>query len=162
MKTPLKIGLAVAILTGVGVAAYGYGVLKPDTPDRVSVRLAPEDASLVATGKKIYDENCASCHGVRLEGEPDWQQRRPDGLLPAPPHDVNGHTWHHPDEVLFALTKYGPAQIVGQGYQSAMPGYQDILDDQQIIAVLSYIKSRWPREIRARHNQMNDAARQQN
>ncbi|MDP2697739.1 cytochrome c [Thalassospira sp.] len=160
MKTSINIGLAVAILAGAGAVAYG--VLKPEISDSVSVRLAPEDTSLVAMGKKIYEENCASCHGVRLEGEPDWQQRRPDGLLPAPPHDVSGHTWHHPDEVLFSLTKYGPAQIVGQGYQSAMPGYQDILDDRQIIAVLSYIKSRWPREIRARHDQMNEAAQNRN
>ena len=28
-------------------------------------------------------------------------------MLPAPPHNETGHTWHHPDEMLFAITKYG-------------------------------------------------------
>jgi hypothetical protein len=29
-------------------------------------------------------------------------QRKPDGKLPAPPHDASGHTWHHADAQLFS------------------------------------------------------------
>ena len=99
---------------------------------------------------------CASCHGANLEGQANWRQRKPDGRLPAPPHDETGHTWHHPDAQLFALTKYGPANLVSQGsYESDMPGYDGVLSDAEIVAVLSYIKSTWPREIRKQHDRIN-------
>ena len=59
--------------------------------------LLPGDLSVTKLGKNVYMENCASCHGVALEGQANWRQRDPDGYLPAPPHDETGHTWHHSD-----------------------------------------------------------------
>ncbi|MGF1593239.1 MAG: c-type cytochrome [Kiloniellaceae bacterium] len=141
-------GLAAAAAAGVAAAylpaAWG--------PGGSAAGLDAEDPAKVALGARVYAEHCASCHGADLEGEADWRQRRPDGRLPAPPHDASGHTWHHPGDQLFALTKHGPAALVGGGYQSDMPGYEGILTDDEIWAVLSYIKSRWPAEIRARHD----------
>ncbi|WP_367178611.1 cytochrome c [Devosia sp.] len=61
------------------------------------------------TGRAIYLERCASCHGVELEGQPDWMRRLPSGRLPAPPHDASGHTWHHSDRQLFDIVKNGLA-----------------------------------------------------
>jgi len=119
------------------------------------IALDPDDGASVALGEKIYVEQCAACHGERLEGQDNWRDRQADGRLPAPPHDVSGHTWHHPDQVLFELTKYGPAALIGGGYESDMPGYEDTLSDADIVAVLSYIKSRWPAEVRTRHDQIN-------
>ena len=113
------------------------------------------DTAAVAEGREIYAEHCAACHGANLEGQLDWRRRRPNGRLPAPPHDATGHTWHHPDLHLFELTKRGPAAFVGRGYESDMPAYDGILTDDEIVAVLAYIKSRWPAEIRARHDMMN-------
>ena len=112
---------------------------------------------MVSLGERVYREHCASCHGARLEGQPDWRSRKPDGKLPAPPHDETGHTWHHADDVLFRMTKHGAAAVV-PGYQSDMPAYDDVLTDEQIWAVLSYIKSQWPENIRARHEAMNERA----
>ena len=100
-------------------------------------------------GQRLYTENCARCHGANLEGQPDWQSRLPSGRVPAPPHDASGHTWHHPDGVLFRITWEGPAAVVGGGYESDMPGFADILDDDEIRAVLTYIKSTWPERERA-------------
>ena len=100
-------------------------------------------------GEALYMEHCASCHGANLEGEPDWRERKPDGKLPAPPHDASGHTWHHADAQLFAITKYGIEALV-PNYSSDMGGYEEILSDEEIWAVLDYIKSTWPEEIRAR------------
>ena len=37
-----------------------------------------------------------------------------------------------------------------------MPAYEGNLSDDEIWAVLSYIKSRWPAAIRARHDTMED------
>src|SRR5437879_12955198 len=67
----------------------------------------PRDTAKVARGAKVYAENCAACHGAKLEGQPDWRRPFPNGRMPAPPHDESGHTWHHTDEVLFGITKYG-------------------------------------------------------
>lgn len=125
----------------------------------LEIALAPSDADMVRRGREIYRAQCATCHGTDLRGQPDWRSRLPNGRLPAPPHDENGHTWHHPDKVLFELTKLGPAALVGGDYQSDMPAYKDILSDREIVAVLSYIKSRWPHRIRERHDQMNERAR---
>ena len=55
------------------------------------------DAAQVARGEALYAKHCASCHGANLEGQPDWKKRLANGRLPAPPHDMTGHTWHHPD-----------------------------------------------------------------
>lgn len=120
-----------------------------------AIELRPDDAAVVARGREIYAAECAACHGANLEGQPDWRRRLPNGRLPAPPHDETGHTHHHPDEELFALTSKGTAAVVGGGYESDMPGYAEILTEQEILDVLSYIKSRWPDHIRDRHDQLN-------
>lgn len=113
---------------------------------------------MVASGAKIYEAHCASCHGASLQGQPDWQSRGSDGLLPAPPHDASGHTWHHDDKTLFQITKLGVAQVIGdKTYKSAMPAYADILSDEQIVAVLSWIKAQWPADIRKSNDQVNGA-----
>ncbi len=105
------------------------------------------NAQLVALGEILYQQYCASCHGVELEGQPNWKIRDENGYLPAPPHDETGHTWHHPDEQLFEITKIGTEAFVGMGYRSAMIGFGDQLDDTEIWAVLAYIKSQWPPRI---------------
>ena len=78
------------------------------------------------------------------------------------PHDASGHTWHHGDFYLFAVTKYGIERLLGQHYPNAMPIYDGVLSDREIIAVLSYIKSQWPAEIQSRHDRLNQQLRRQN
>ncbi len=121
--------------------------------------LKPDDADVVARGETIYAAECSSCHGRRLEGEPNWRVRDEDGYLPAPPHDATGHTWHHSDAQLFNLTKRGLSAVAGDKYKTRMPAYDGVLSDTDIIAVLSFIKSRWPPNIRDRHDRLNAAAK---
>ena len=120
-----------------------------------------KDPNRVAAGEALYARHCASCHGVNLEGQKDWRRRLPSGRLPAPPHDASGHSWHHPDAVLFGITKnglvppYAPA-----GYASDMPAFADVLSDSEIRAVLAYIQSRWPKQvIEARAEMLRGRAR---
>ena len=120
-----------------------------------------QDARL-ASGKALYQENCESCHGSNLEGQADWKIRLPNGRLPAPPHDESGHTWHHPDRVLVDIVNRGTAAIVGGGYESDMPGFGDVLSDEEVIAILDYIKSTWPahaRDAQAKITQGDEEAR---
>ena len=59
--------------------------------------------------------------------------------------------------VMFQLTKYGVSALINDpDYASNMPIYDGVLSDEEIIAVLSYIKSTWPEEIRARHIEMEN------
>jgi len=67
-----------------------------------------------------------------------------NGRVPAPPHDESGHTWHHPDRVLFGITKYGVApNYAPPGYESDMPAFGGTLSDAQIRAVLEFTKNHW-------------------
>ncbi|MGE3376498.1 MAG: cytochrome c [Vicinamibacteria bacterium] len=118
------------------------------------------DRARVALGERIYAQQCASCHGARLEGQPNWRSRQPNGRLPAPPHDESGHTWHHPDRLLFAITKEGlvPPHAPA-GYESDMPAFAGKLSDDEIWAVLAFIKSRWTSpEVREARAQMSASA----
>ncbi len=103
-----------------------------------------QNAAQVRSGKLVYEQRCASCHGADLKGQPDWRSKLPSGRMPAPPHDDSGHTWHHADDILFGITKFGVApHYAPPGYQSDMPAFGSTLTDQQIWDALAYIKSRW-------------------
>ena len=111
-------------------------------------RADPRDAAKVALGARVYAQHCAVCHGAKLEGQPEWRRRLPNGRMPAPPHDDNGHTWHHPDAVLFGITKGGlVAPYAPPDYESDMPAFGGKLADDEIWAVLAYIKGHWSAQV---------------
>lgn len=121
-----------------------------------------DDAVMLKRGEQIYQARCASCHGTNLEGQANWRERGADGRLPAPPHDESGHTWHHPDEVLIRITRDGVAKAAGlPDYVSSMPTFGDSLSNADIVAVLSWIKSRWSSDIQAHHDGINRQANEQ-
>jgi mono/diheme cytochrome c family protein len=154
-KKLLGIGVAVLALVVLAGAAFyewrGSAVPRIDADDKVRV----------AEGQAVYRAQCARCHGANLEGQPNWKERQANGRLPAPPHDASGHTWHHPDAQLFGIVKQGLAPFVDPGYQSDMPAFEGTLSEEQVAAVLAYIKSTWPPEIRERQARINAQAAQQ-
>lgn len=87
-------------------------------------------------GKYLYEANCARCHGLNGEGQ------LPDPLGPnmAPPHNDDGHTWHHPDQANFETVWYG-RNIAGE-----MPAFYDKLSLEDIMLILGYIKTWWNEE----------------
>lgn len=110
-----------------------------------SATSAPE--TQLERGELIYKRFCSLCHGKDLQGQDNWRLRKPDGKLPAPPHDETGHTWHHADEVLFGITKFGLVPpYAPENYKTDMPAWSDTLSDDDIHAVLAFIKSQWPDE----------------
>jgi mono/diheme cytochrome c family protein len=126
------------------------------------VVLRTDDPPTLARGEALYRARCAGCHGARLEGQANWRERDAAGRLPAPPHDASGHTWHHPDQVLFDIVKHGVAKAAHlEGYQTNMPAYEGDLTDAEIVAVLAWIKSRWPAGIREKQQEVDAAARRQ-
>ncbi len=150
---------ASVLLSMLGMAAAGLGLAWtwPWLTDRMAVGAS---AATIALGKTVYAERCAVCHGASLEGQRDWKSPLPSGRMPAPPHDAYGHTWHHPDGVLFRITREGPAAVVGGGYRSDMPGFGDVLTDEEIRSVLAFIKSTWPERERRYQAQMSRQERE--
>ena len=144
-----------ASLSALALAACSESAAPGDDP-----RANPGDAARVAIGARIYGRDCAACHGARLEGQANWRAQLPNGRLPAPPHDASGHTWHHPDRVLFRVTKEGMAWVGGANYQSDMPAFGGVLSDPEINAVIAFIKSSWPEPVRAQQQTIDQQDRQ--
>ncbi len=117
----------------------------------------------LTNGQSLYVEHCASCHGANLEGQPDWRSPDENGVLPAPPHDETGHTWHHENQLLFEYTRLGGEKALAArgvtGFASGMLGFGDALTDNEIWDILAYIRSTWPervQEIQAGRNPPHD------
>ncbi|MBC8453386.1 MAG: cytochrome c [Chloroflexi bacterium] len=92
----------------------------------------------VSAGENLYAETCASCHGP-VDGRPV--------LDVAPAHGDSGHTWHHPDRLLYQWILDKPPLA------TVMPAFRGTLSDEEVLQVLAYIKSHWLPEIQERQNQ---------
>lgn len=100
----------------------------------------------ISKGQEVYEQNCQECHGVKAIGE---DPENPGGTLDiAPALNGTAHTWHHPPVFLFQKIKN---RIVNKS--SPMPPFADILSDDEINAVLAYIKSLWPENIRKQYDE---------
>lgn len=139
-------------ILGIAVALWSWVLQRGD--------IDSSDPAVLARGQQIYGSHCASCHGVNLEGQHNWRIRNDCGRVPAPPHDASGHTWHHPNAILFGITKEGlaPGKFAPPNYQSDMPAFGGTLSDADIRTVLAYIKSTWPEDIRAKQRQIDRSA----
>ena len=136
-----------ALLLGALLLAIRAGMRPP--------RAGPTNAQLVARGRQVYSAQCAQCHGANLEGQPNWKEPRPDGSRPAPPHDATGHTWHHPDTLLFDIVKYGGKRYALPNEVNNMPAFGDVLNNEEIAAVIASIKSTWPSDIQRLQEEVN-------
>lgn len=141
----IAVGLTVLVVL-VGTGIWGWETVFPD------YRADPNDTAQVERGQIVYQQYCAACHGENLEGQANWRSRKPDGRLPAPAHDKTGHTWHHSDEQLVGITKYSLGEFVPGEYETDMPAFQDVLPDEDIWAVIAFIKSTWPLNVRERQS----------
>lgn len=124
-------------ILGVLGLLFNVAIFWPIKSDTTFTRLDVKNETLVAQGNKIYVMHCASCHGTNLEGQSNWREIGADGLYPAPPHDDSGHTWRHSDNYLIESVKYSFAE------KNNMPAFNKTLTDDEVIAVLTFIKSRW-------------------
>lgn len=149
---------AAAFLAMIGIGAGGWYAITRSGIEGADAA----DPELVRLGERIYAEKCASCHGANLEGQPNWRTPDAEGYLPAPPHDETGHTWHHPDALLFQITRDGTAAIAPEGYKTHMSGFGDVLSDREIWSVLAFIKSRWPEKEALSQERVNRQAAKQN
>jgi len=135
--------LKLAAAPGVLIAAlYLLFYYESQTVQKMSFR--PDNADIVQHGKTLYSQYCAECHGDDLEGQSGWKEKKPFQRRRAPPLDTTGKAWMHADKTLFLMTKFGVHALEGKGTsKSDMPAFEDTLEDEEIVAVLSYIESVW-------------------
>ena len=152
-----RIGVKLSIITTLLVGFVGVaGLSSKAYAEESRLKADATNSELVKRGKLVYDRFCSLCHGKDLKGQANWRRRKENGRLPAPPHDETGHTWHHDDELLFGIVKFGLVPpYAPKDYESDMPAWQGTLKDVDIWAVLAYIKSRWPKETQQIHKEIN-------
>jgi mono/diheme cytochrome c family protein len=86
----------------------------------------------VAAGKAVYEKNCQVCHQAAGQGVPgafpplvgsEWVTGSPETLVRIVLHGLQG-----------------PIEVAGATYNGAMPAWQDVLRDEDIAAVATYIR----------------------
>ena len=95
------------------------------------------------SGAVLYQEYCASCHGAKGEGAPNWKRPDENGELPAPPHDATGHSWRHSDAELFEMIAKGWRDPFNKTDRLTMPPFDERLSAQQVQDVIAYLKTLW-------------------
>ena len=112
-----------------------------------------EVSAKLELGKALYYTHCASCHGENLQGQPKWKTSLDeDGHNYAPPLNGTGHTWHHSEEQLYNIIRYG-LKFYNDNYKGKMKG-NDQLNDEDVWSILEYIKSVWPDSIQKKYKTM--------
>jgi len=127
----------------VGVAAGAVWFLQSD----IMVPGDAMDLDQVAFGSRVYGRICANCHGAELDGQLGWEQPLKDGTRLAPAHSTEGETWQLSDDNLFEVVKFGGETLKPDGGVSRMPGFSMKLTDDEIWAVIAFIKSTWPASV---------------
>ena len=108
-------------------------------------------------GQQVYIQNCASCHGENGEGQFPDAPMQPDrtGRIGAPPHNGEGHTWHHDDDLLYQIVREGGMGNAQMFYP--MPAFGEQLSEEEIEAVIFYIRTFWTEEQRQRQQAISNA-----
>ena len=101
-----------------------------------------QDATQIVRGGKVYQQNCAQCHGVNAEGAPNWHLPGADGKYPPPALNGTAHAWHHPMPAHKHTIREGTLAIGGN-----MPAWKDKLSEQDIEDVIAWFQSKWPDEL---------------
>lgn len=96
----------------------------------------PAQVDIKALGKRVFAANCQPCHQENGLGLPN--QFPP---LVASEWVLASGTSRLVRLVLDGIQ--GPIQVKGEPYNGAMPPWRDVLSDEQIAAVLTYVRSEW-------------------
>ena len=86
-------------------------------------------------------------------------------MMDYPPRqNANGHTWHHPDCQLKEVIKNGGDEMTSMMRRMMvppdaprMPAFKDVLSDEDIDAILAFIKTWWTDQQRSFQAQVTRA-----
>ena len=130
-------GCAVALLlTALGFPACAiYAPKSPDIPPTaISVMGQEVSPEMIARGAELYAANCQACHGGATGGTLKD--------IP-PPHNANGHTWHHADQQIMNMVLNG---ISFSLEEQKMPSFQGALVEEEVEDISAYMKTWWTKK----------------
>lgn len=89
------------------------------------------NAASLAAGKKLYDAQCASCHGASGKGD-----GKAGELLKPPPSDLTDAEWKHgrSDGEIFTVIRDGAKQ-------TGMRGYGSRIATNELWNLVNYVRS---------------------
>jgi mono/diheme cytochrome c family protein len=117
------------------MAVYLKGIAR-DEPDPVVSRLPDAESSLlVSLGKSVYDKHCSSCHGNNGEGRPPHYPILAGNQSIQMDSAVNA--------IRMVLNGGYPPGTFGNPMPHGMPPFSVTLSDDEVAAVVSYIRTAW-------------------
>lgn len=124
--------MALVAFAALAASLYGPGI--------IAQRGAPPAAE--SRGKQVYDKHCVECHGIDGKGDGPAAHL----MTPRPRDFTRGRYKIRSTESGNVPTDDDLLRSVRQGlYASAMPGWQKLLPDDDIQAVVGHVKSFSPR-----------------
>jgi mono/diheme cytochrome c family protein len=117
------------------MALYLKSISEPAPKPPVSALPGPESSLLISLGKTVYDAHCASCHGVQGEGKP------PHWPPLANNQSIEMESAVNP--VRMVLNGGYPPGTKGNPRPYGMPPFAGLLSDNEVAAVVSYIRTAW-------------------
>ena len=129
-----RLGLFLALFLGVlALSSCGGAQVQPK---------GTSSDPLIERGMGLYQASCQTCHGGATGGSLKD--------IP-PPHNANGHTFHHADQQLMDMVLNG---ISFSLEEKRMPPFKDNLTEEDVRAILAYIKTWWTEEQREYQRQV--------
>ncbi|MET4384403.1 mono/diheme cytochrome c family protein [Bradyrhizobium sp. F1.4.3] len=118
------------------MAVYLKGIAEPSPPPAPSSALPTTESSLlISLGRTVYDKNCASCHGTQGEGKPPhW---------PPLANNQSIEMQSAVNPIRMVLNGGYPPGTKGNPMPYGMPPFAGLLSDNEVAAVVSYIRTAW-------------------
>src|SRR6266403_294833 len=107
---------------------------KPKYGAQAAAAAGPPDPKVL--GKKLFSANCVTCHQANGQGQP--------GQFPplAGSEFVLGDASNRFIAIVLKGLQ-GPVQVKGQAFNNAMQPWEGQYTDQQLAAILTYVRSDW-------------------
>ncbi|MGA7215978.1 MAG: cytochrome c [Terrimicrobiaceae bacterium] len=142
----LLIGFLALVFLGAGYLFWNSGGFKANVfnPARVAWDGAGTGGAAAApdpmvVGKRVFTQNCAVCHQATGLGVP--------GQFPplAGSEFVLSQDWHGDNHIVKIVLNglQGPVTVKGQQFNNVMAPWGNVLKDEQIAAVLTYVRNEW-------------------
>jgi len=118
------------------MAVYLKGIAEPvPRPAAKSALPTTESSLLISLGKTVYDTRCANCHGAQGEGKP------PHWPPLAGNQSIEMESAVNP--IRMVLNGGYPPGTEGNPRPYGMPPFAGQLSDNEVAAVVSYIRTAW-------------------
>jgi mono/diheme cytochrome c family protein len=111
----------------------------------------PVSTESLFRGVRLFQENCALCHGPEAQGHPDWRNPK---VVAAPPLNGTGNEWKRRKQDMITVIKNGAKR----NGDPVMPAWKGRLTDQEIEDIISWYQALWPAEVYERWRKANASA----